>query len=122
MGVPVGETRLDETESYGSLEEGPLYFGHSGLEIGVSDLVLGFIADDVDRGPAPVVTLSREGEVVAGRIISVDKDYVIVDIGYKSEGQIAVHEFFDENGEVEAVEHEVALPRRPGWLRWIGLK
>lgn len=28
----------------------------------------------------------------------------------------------DETGEVEAVENEVALPRRPGWLRWIGLK
>ena len=39
-----------------------------------------------------------EGEVVTGRIISVDKDYVLVDIGYKSEGQIRIHEFQDENG------------------------
>jgi len=41
-----------------------------------------------------------EGEVVAGRIISVDKDYVLVDIGYKSEGQIRVNEFKDEKGEI----------------------
>ena len=41
-----------------------------------------------------------EGELVAGRIISVDKDYVLVDIGYKSEGQIRINEFKDENGEI----------------------
>ena len=43
-----------------------------------------------------------EGEVVTGRIISVDKDHVLVDIGYKSEGQIRIHEFRDENGEIKA--------------------
>ena len=41
-----------------------------------------------------------EGEVVNGRIISVDKDHVLVDIGYKSEGQIRIHEFRNENGEI----------------------
>ena len=43
-----------------------------------------------------------EGEVVTGRIISVDKDHVLVDIGYKSEGQISIHEFTDENGDNRA--------------------
>ena len=43
-----------------------------------------------------------EGEVVNGRIISVDKDHVLVDIGYKSEGQIRINEFRDENGELRA--------------------
>ncbi|MBR9980526.1 MAG: 30S ribosomal protein S1 [Desulfatitalea sp.] len=43
-----------------------------------------------------------EGEVVTGRIISVDKDYVIVDIGYKSEGQIRIGEFMDEKGQITA--------------------
>ena len=43
-----------------------------------------------------------EGEVVTGRIISVDKDHVLVDIGYKSEGQIRIGEFQDENGQVSA--------------------
>lgn len=41
-----------------------------------------------------------EGEVVTGRIISVDKDYVLVDIGYKSEGQIRINEFRNEDGEL----------------------
>ncbi|MGB8718360.1 MAG: 30S ribosomal protein S1, partial [Desulfobacterales bacterium] len=44
----------------------------------------------------------REGEVVNGRIIAVDKDYVLVDIGYKSEGQIRIQEFRDENGQIKA--------------------
>ncbi len=43
-----------------------------------------------------------EGEVVTGKIISVDKDYVLVDIGYKSEGQIRIQEFKDENGDLTA--------------------
>ncbi|MFZ5564716.1 MAG: 30S ribosomal protein S1, partial [Thermodesulfobacteriota bacterium] len=41
-----------------------------------------------------------EGEVVTGRVIAVDKDYVLVDIGYKSEGQININEFKNEKGEV----------------------
>jgi len=45
-----------------------------------------------------------EGEVVTGRIISVDKDYVLVDIGYKSEGQIRIQEFQDEDGNLIANE------------------
>jgi len=43
-----------------------------------------------------------EGEVVTGRIISIDKDHVLVDIGYKSEGQVRIQEFMDEKGNVTA--------------------
>jgi small subunit ribosomal protein S1 len=48
-----------------------------------------------------------EGEVVTGRIISVDKDYVLVDIGYKSEGQIKIQEFQDEDGNLIANEGDL---------------
>jgi small subunit ribosomal protein S1 len=44
----------------------------------------------------------QEGEVVTGKIISVDKDHVLVDIGYKSEGQIRIDEFRDEDGNLAA--------------------
>ena len=44
----------------------------------------------------------QEGEVVTGKIISVDKDNISVDIGYKSEGQIAIREFQDDDGNVTA--------------------
>jgi small subunit ribosomal protein S1 len=51
-----------------------------------------------------------EGEVVTGKIIAVDKEYVLVDIGYKSEGQIRVHEFKNEDGEVDAkIDDEVEV-------------
>jgi small subunit ribosomal protein S1 len=43
-----------------------------------------------------------EGEVVIGKIISVDKDHVLVDIGYKSEGQIPIREFKDAEGSITA--------------------
>jgi small subunit ribosomal protein S1 len=43
-----------------------------------------------------------EGEVAIGRIISIDKDHVLVDIGYKSEGQININEFMDDTGNIKA--------------------
>ncbi len=42
----------------------------------------------------------REGDIVAGTVIKVGKDSVVVDIGYKSEGVIGIHEFVDENGNI----------------------
>ncbi len=41
-----------------------------------------------------------EGEVVKGTVLKVTESEVIVDVGYKSEGIIAVQEFLDENGQV----------------------
>ncbi len=43
----------------------------------------------------------KPGEVVRGRVVLVSRDYVTVDIGFKSEGQIAIHEFMDRGGNVE---------------------
>lgn len=43
-----------------------------------------------------------EGEIVTGRIISIDKDQVLIDIGYKSEGQVRIQEFMDEKGNIKA--------------------
>ncbi len=42
----------------------------------------------------------EEGQVVTGTVISVARDMVLVDVGYKSEGQISIREFIDENGNV----------------------
>ncbi len=42
----------------------------------------------------------KEGDIVAGTIIKVGKDSVVVDIGYKSEGVISLHEFVDTSGQV----------------------
>jgi small subunit ribosomal protein S1 len=40
----------------------------------------------------------REGEIVTGTVIEVTKDFVMVDVGYKSEGMIPVGEFPVEDG------------------------
>ena len=44
----------------------------------------------------------REGNVVKGEIIQIDKEFVLVDIGYKSEGQIRTAEFINSRGELTA--------------------
>src|SRR3990172_7095585 len=41
-----------------------------------------------------------EGEVVKETVLKVTDSEVVVDVGYKSEGLIAVQEFLDENGQV----------------------
>ncbi len=40
----------------------------------------------------------QEGEIVKGEIVQVGKEYVLVDIGYKSEGQVRINEFIDSEG------------------------
>ncbi|MCC6763565.1 MAG: 30S ribosomal protein S1 [Deltaproteobacteria bacterium] len=42
----------------------------------------------------------RPGEIVKGRVVLVARDHVTVDIGYKSEGQIGIHEFRDRDGQI----------------------
>ncbi|MBI9080351.1 MAG: 30S ribosomal protein S1 [Pseudodesulfovibrio sp.] len=41
-----------------------------------------------------------EGTIVSGEIVKVDKDYVLVDVNFKSEGQIPVSEFTEPDGTV----------------------
>ncbi|MEL7834131.1 30S ribosomal protein S1 [Fodinibius sp. Rm-B-1B1-1] len=38
----------------------------------------------------------EEKEIVTGRVVSVDEDYVVVDIGFKSEGMVQTNEFPNE--------------------------
>jgi small subunit ribosomal protein S1 len=44
----------------------------------------------------------QEGELVKGEIIKISEDYVLVDIGYKSEGVIPTREFKNSDGKVTA--------------------
>ena len=44
----------------------------------------------------------QEGEVIKGEIVQIDRVYVSVDIGYKSEGQIPIQEFIDLEGNLTA--------------------
>lgn len=44
--------------------------------------------------------LVKEGEVIKGTVVRVTGEYAVVDIGYKSEGQVAISEFTSPKGEV----------------------
>jgi small subunit ribosomal protein S1 len=43
-------------------------------------------------------SLVKEGQVVTGTVLSVDPEFVLVDVGCKSEGMIATWEFADDDG------------------------
>jgi small subunit ribosomal protein S1 len=45
--------------------------------------------------------LGREGEIVAGTVVKIHRDQVVVDIGGKSEGVINIAEFADATGNVD---------------------
>ncbi|MEW5908820.1 MAG: 30S ribosomal protein S1 [Thermodesulfobacteriota bacterium] len=87
------ETRSEESEKPESAEEEKSPKGIASPSKDSADLV-GLYEESFRR--------FEEGEIVTGRIISVDKDHVLVDIGYKSEGQIPVNEFMSEKGQLNA--------------------
>jgi len=43
----------------------------------------------------------KEGDVVKGKVVKVGKDYVVVDVGLKSEGIIPIEQFINLRGEIE---------------------
>ena len=42
-----------------------------------------------------------EGRLVEGKIVSISADYVLVDVGHKSEGEVSVEQFKNAAGEIE---------------------
>lgn len=42
----------------------------------------------------------QEGEILEGTVVGIDRDKVMIDVGYKSEGLIPLREFADEDGQV----------------------
>src|SRR6266852_1222108 len=68
-----------------------------GIERGDEDFASMFEASLKERGGEGLL---KEGDIVKGTIVQVTKDYAVVDIGYKSEGQIPITEFTNPRGEV----------------------
>jgi len=54
-------------------------------------------------------------EVCLGTVIKITSDYVIVDVGYKSEGQIAVEEFKDIDNQINVAEGDEIDVFIEGW-------
>jgi small subunit ribosomal protein S1 len=69
----------------------------TGIEAGDEDFAAMFEASEKERGGQGI---PKEGGVVKGTVVQVTKDYAVVDIGYKSEGQIPIGEFTSPRGEV----------------------
>ena len=61
-------------------------------EVEVEDFATLFEQSQKTGGPI------EEGKVVSGTVIQLTKDYAVVDIGYKSEGQVAISEFVPAPG------------------------
>ena len=40
----------------------------------------------------------QEGDIISGKVVQITQDSVMVDIGYKSEGQVPIKEFLDKDG------------------------
>jgi len=51
---------------------------------------------------AKKITL-KEGEIIKGKIVRSSRDFVVVDIGFKSEGRITIDQFKTPTGELNAV-------------------
>lgn len=73
IGIPVGGARIESAESYGTLESGRLFSGHTGLTISVPRLQGKIIEGDLDRGTSPVVALSRDGEMLKQQLVYPNK-------------------------------------------------
>src|ERR671938_418690 len=43
----------------------------------------------------------KPGGVVKGRVVGITSTHVLIDVGYKSEGQIPIQEFMDRQGNVQ---------------------
>jgi small subunit ribosomal protein S1 len=42
----------------------------------------------------------RDGEIVSGTVVKIEKDWALIDIGYKSEGCVPIDEFLDLDGKL----------------------
>ncbi len=58
------------------------------------------LLQEYEAGHKPV----QENEITQGRVLAITKDYVLVDIGYKSEGIIDIREFQGEEGVIDLAE------------------
>lgn len=60
------------------------------------------------------VSLMNVGEILTGRIVEITKDFVVVDVGLKSEGLVPIEEFEDASNLALGVEVEVFLDQAEG--------
>ncbi|HWP35041.1 MAG TPA: 30S ribosomal protein S1 [Thermodesulfobacteriota bacterium] len=87
-------------------ERAPLAAGAASLDV-TREPVAGEDPDEFRRLYEESLKDIQEGEVVKGTVIKVNPDHVIVDVGYKSEGQIPIEEFRGPDGQITVKEGDV---------------
>lgn len=60
------------------------------------------------------VSLMKSGQILRGRIAEISKDFVVVDVGLKSEGLVPIEEFYDPSELLLGAEVEVYLDQTEG--------
>lgn len=60
------------------------------------------------------ISLMNVGEILTGRIVEITKDFVVIDVGYKSEGLVPINEFEDPSKLTLNAEVEVFLDQAEG--------
>src|SRR5579863_7632187 len=60
------------------------------------------------------VALMSSGQILKGRIVEITKDFVVVDVGLKSEGLVPINEFAEPNELFLDTEVEVYLDQTEG--------
>ena len=86
--VNEGNSMINENEKIGKEAEEDRVEAHSdGEDISFVELYEQSLQD------IPV------GEIVTGKVVQIDDDVVMVDVGYKTEGRMRLSEFLDENGD-----------------------
>src|SRR6266498_3924437 len=105
-GTDCATLRRHMTQTLNPTQEAKVVDGSGGLLLEVD----GQIVPNYDATFAPF----EEGEVVSGRVVRIDNDEVLVDIGYKSEGvipsnELSIRKNVDPHDEVELGEEVDAL-------------
>lgn len=90
------ERARSETEAGADRSRGVSVAGEAKVAPDLSELP-DDIADDFEKAIEATVLQFKEGDIVAGTIVSVDAEGAMVDIGYKSDGLIPVRELSIRN-------------------------
>jgi small subunit ribosomal protein S1 len=73
------------------------------------------VLESFEQEQAQTEAALNDEQIVSGHVLKVTPQYVVVDIGYKSEGVVPVSEFTDHEGNVNVhAGDEIAVMREPG--------
>ncbi len=73
------------------------------------------VLESFEQEQAQTEAALNDEQIVSGHVLKVTPQYVVVDIGYKSEGVVPVSEFTDHEGNVTVTAgDEIAVMREPG--------